>query len=401
MGPTEVLTIAVESLLANRGRTALSALGIIIGVASVITMISVGASAERRIGADIAGLGSNLIIVAPSNKLSRPARDYGTLLTPDLAEDICTSSRSIRASAPVVEIHATLYGPASQSSATVAGVTPDYGRIMAPRIALGRGISDSDVARSSCSMVLGWAIASRLFGDSDPVGQTIRVSHGERLTHFIVVGVTEKKASVFVSNSAEQAFIPVTSMLHRLLHRRHVGMLLFQAESGSHIAEAMAHIERRLLLASGSPDAFTVTSQEGLLDAMRQATATMTLLLGATAGISLVVGGIGIMNTLLASVAERTREVGLRKSLGARNRDIMLQFLAESVALSIMGGAPGLLVGWLAGAAIADAAGWPHGFSASSVVAALGVSSTVGVAFGMYPALKASRMNPIVALRQG
>lgn len=399
MGLLETMGLALRNLWANRLRTILSALGIVIGVASVITMISVGTSAERRISSEIAGLGSNMILVAPTMRRGTGSMDASRLLSIDMADEIMAAAPAVSAVSPVAQIEGTLRWGSSTTSASIVGVSPAYMGIVNQTIARGRSLIPAEADSAAKSIVLGHKIASDLFGNEDPIGREIGVVAAGRRFDFTVVGVLAERSEMLFMNSENQAFVPVTCLLHRMMPIRGVGMYYCQTESPELVEQAVSQIKRYLASRTGNPDAFNVASQEALLDAVRQVTATMTLLLGTIAGISLVVGGIGIMNTLLTSVAERTREIGVRKSLGARNRDILLQFLVEALVLSLIGGTIGMILGWMAGSGIAKLAGWPPSFSIKSVVAAVGFSSAVGLLFGIFPAMKASKMNPVDALR--
>ncbi|MDD2202158.1 MAG: ABC transporter permease [Firmicutes bacterium] len=399
MGLIETMGLALRNLWANRLRTILSALGIVIGVASVITMISVGTSAERRISSEIAGLGSNMILVAPKVRRGVGSIDSSTLLSIDMAEEILAAAPAVSAVSPVAQIEAKLRWGNSSANASIVGISPAYMGIANHTIAKGRSLIPAEADSAVKSIVLSSGVASALFADEDPIGREIGVVAAGRRFDFTVVGVTATRSEMLFMNSGNEAFVPVTCLLYRMMPIRRVSMYYCQTKSPDQVEQAVAQIERYLASRAGNPDAFSVASQEALLDAVRQVTSTMTLLLGTIAGISLVVGGIGIMNTLLTSVAERTREIGVRKSLGARNRDILLQFLVEALALSLIGGTIGMILGWMAGSGIARLVGWPPSFSMTSVVAAVGFSSAVGLLFGIFPAMKASKMNPVDALR--
>ena len=399
MGIAETIGVALRNLWANKLRTALSVLGIVIGVASVITMISAGSSAQKQITSDISALGSNMIMVTPNLKPGAKGRSYQHLLTMSLADQIQAAAPAVSAVSPVAQVEGRIIAGGSSASAVITGITPAYTRIVSTRIALGRGLVQSEVDAAAHSIVLGSEVASDLFGQEDPVGRQVALVSGDHRAIFTVVGVTESKAALFWANVDTQAFIPVTTLLYRMSPIKRVGTYFCQTSSAQAADVAVAQVERFLASATGTADAFSVASQASLIDAIKQVTATMTLLLGTIAGISLVVGGIGIMNTLLTSVAERTREIGVRKSLGACNRDILLQFLSEALVLSMLGGTAGMLLGWLGGAGIARIAGWPVSVDLSSVVAAVSFSTAVGLVFGTYPALQAARMDPVQALR--
>ena len=399
MGIAETIGVALRNLWANKLRTALSVLGIVIGVASVITMISAGSSAQKQITSDISALGSNMIMVTPNLKPGTQGRSYQHLLTMSLADQIQAAAPAVSAVSPVAQMEGRIIAGGSSASAVITGITPAYTRIVSTRIALGRSLIQSEIDAAAHSIVLGAEAATDLFGSEDPIGRHVALVSGDHRAPFTVVGVTESKGALFWTNADTQAFIPVTTMLYRMSPIKRVGVYFCQASSAQAADVAVAQVERFLASVAGTPDAFSVASQASLIDAIKQVTATMTLLLGTIAGISLIVGGIGIMNTLLTSVAERTREIGVRKSLGACNRDILLQFLSEALVLSMLGGTVGMLLGWLGGAGIARIAGWPVSVDLSSVVAAVSFSTAVGLIFGTYPALQASRMDPVQALR--
>ena len=399
MGIAETIGVALRNLWANKLRTALSVLGIVIGVASVITMISAGSSAQKQITSDISALGSNMIMVTPNLKPGTQGRSYQHLLTMSLADQIQAAAPAVSAVSPVAQMEGRIIAGGSSASAVITGITPAYTRIVSTRIALGRSLIESEIDAAAHSIVLGAEAATDLFGSEDPIGRHVALVSGDHRAPFTVVGVTESKGALFWTNADTQAFIPVTTMLYRMSPIKRVGVYFCQASSAQAADVAVAQVERFLASVAGTPDAFSVTSQASLIDAIKQVTATMTLLLGTIAGISLVVGGIGIMNTLLTSVAERTREIGVRKSLGACNRDILLQFLSEALVLSMLGGTAGMLLGWLSGAGIARIAGWPISVDLSSVLVAVSFSTGVGLIFGTYPALQASRMDPVQALR--
>ena len=399
MGIAETIGVALRNLWANKLRTALSVLGIVIGVASVITMISAGSSAQKQITSDISALGSNMIMVTPNLKPGTQGRSYQHLLTMSLADQIQAAAPAVSAVSPVAQMEGRIIAGGSSASAVITGITPAYTRIVSTRIALGRSLIESEIDAAAHSIVLGAEVATDLFGSEDPIGRHVALVSGDHRAPFTVVGVTESKGALFWTNADTQAFIPVTTLLYRMSPTKRVSTYFCQASSAQAADVAVAQVERFLASAAGTTDAFSVASQASLIDAIKQVTATMTLLLGTIAGISLVVGGIGIMNTLLTSVAERTREIGVRKSLGACNRDILLQFLSEALVLSMLGGTVGMLLGWLSGAGIARIAGWPISVDLSSVVAAVSFSTAVGLIFGTYPALQASRMDPVQALR--
>jgi putative ABC transport system permease protein len=402
LGLVETLLLAIRSLWSNKLRTGLSVLGIIIGVGSVIVMISVGTSAQNQITSDISSLGSNLIMITPGAAIGRSgqiARDYRNLLTLDLAREIQDAAPAAATVAPLAQADGRLiYGDLNVRT-PIMGITPAYADIVNYRVERGRMITEQEMRDSEKSIILGWKIAEKLFGSEDPIGRTIKVGFGDSRIEFTCVGVMEQKGGLFFSNFDDQAYVPVTTLLYRAMRVRVISSYVCQAVSDDLSDAAVAQIERYLAVKTGNPQAFTVMSQKEILDTVNRVTSTMTFLLGAIAGISLLVGGIGIMNIMLVSVTERTREIGIRKSMGAKNRHILLQFIVEAMTLSGSGGLIGILFGWLGGTVITRIAGWPPSYSLLSVLVAIGFSSAVGLFFGIYPAMKAARMDPVEALR--
>ncbi|MGB4338247.1 MAG: ABC transporter permease [Bacillota bacterium] len=395
----ETVLLALRNLKANKLRTFLSVLGVMVGVGAVITVISVGMSAQAEIARNISDLGSNMIAVVPNLNASQDPRKVMKFMTLELSARMLEAAPALSAVSAVAQSNATLTYRGEPTTASLTGIEPEYARIMTTKIALGRGIVHSDLDSSSHVIVLGSAVARDLFADLDPIGRQVSVTVGERSRPFTVVGVVEPKGSVFLSDMDRQAFIPVTTMVYKMLPSRNVSMFFCQTSSPDDADAAVAQLKRYLSTVAGDDRAFEVSSQQALLKATRQITSIVTAMLTVIAGISLLVSGLGIMNTLLTSVAERTREIGVRKSLGARNEDIRSQFLVEAVVLSSLGGAAGLALGYV-GAGIASAAlGWPMAFNWLAVVAAIGFSTLVGLAFGTYPAARASNMDPVAALR--
>lgn len=395
----ETILLAFRSLRGNRLRTSLSVLGVMVGVGAVITVISVGMSAQAEITSNIMSLGSNMISVYPNFRRSADARKTLNVMNMSLAHEMLEAAPALANASPVAQSDGLLVACGNSAGAMLMGIAPGYSSIMNTRVMLGRGIVEADMRSSAHVIVLGSKLANELFDGYDPIGQQISLTVGERRLPFTVVGVTAPKGAMFLSDIDRQALIPVTTMVYKMLPSRHVSMYFCQARCADDAGAAVAQLKRFLSTVADDPDAFDVASQQSLLDATRQITSVVTAMLTVIAGISLVVSGLGIMNTILTSVAERTREIGVRKSLGARNDDIRAQFLVEAVVLSSMGGLAGLILGY-AGASIASQIlKWPMAFNWVSVAAAIGFSTLVGLTFGMYPAAKASGMDPVTALR--
>lgn len=395
----ETALLALRNLRGNSLRTFLSVLGVMVGVGAVITVISVGMSAQAEIARNISDLGSNMISVFPNFRDSSNPRAVLQMMSVGLSQEMLEAAPALSSASAVAQADTTLVAGGKSGGATLMGVEPSYAEIMSTSISLGRWLVPSDLALNTHVTVLGSSIAAELFRGADPIGQQVSVTVGDRRRPFTVVGVTESKESMLMSGADRQVFVPVTTMVHKMLPSRNVSMYFCRTQSADDAGAAVAQLIRFLSSKSGDPDAFDVSSQQALLDAMKRVTAIVTSMLTVIAGISLAVSGLGIMNTLLTSVAERTREIGVRKSLGARNDDIRAQFLVEAVVLSSLGGVAGIALGYVGSIVASQALGWPMAFNWLSVAAAIGFSTMVGLVFGLYPAARASGMDPVAALR--
>ncbi|OGL03863.1 MAG: multidrug ABC transporter substrate-binding protein [Candidatus Rokubacteria bacterium RIFCSPHIGHO2_12_FULL_73_22] len=400
--------LALTALEVNRVRSGLTALGVIIGVGAVVTMMAVGAGAEARVAEQIRSLGSNLIIVVSGTVTSGGARlGSGTQLTisEDDARAIEREVAAVRAAAPVVRGGAQLVVGNANWSTAVYGVTPGFFEAREWGTFTGRLLTREDVDAASKVVLLGQTVAQTLFGETDPTGQTIRV----KKVPFTVIGVLERKGqSTRGEDQDDVILVPLSTAKTRLLgvsqaNPRAVGSILVKVEASGAMGEAEQQIHallrQRHRLQPGEDDDFTLRNLSEILESQEVASRVLSLLLAAIASVSLVVGGIGIMNIMLVSVTERTREIGLRRAVGARRRDILMQFLIEAVTVSLAGGFVGAAVGIAASYAIAYFAGWPALIQARAVVPAFLFAGAVGVFFGFYPARKASRLSPIDALR--
>ena len=400
---------ALRALRVNKLRTALTMLGIIIGVSAVIAMVSVGAGAQGRIAEQIRSMGSNLIVIVPGSQTSGGFR-YGLGSQQTLTED---DARAIGVEVPAVEVAApTVRGSAqvvygnSNWSTVIQGVTPDYLVAREWSVRNGRMFGQEDVDSAAKVAVVGQTVAEQLFGDSDPVGQTIRI----KKVPFALVGVLEAKGqSSFGQDQDDLVMIPLTTAKKKVLgttvqsNPRAVRDISVRVRDASLMAEAQEQmrslLRQRHHLQAGQDDDFSVRVLADIFAAQEESARVMTMLLAAIASVSLLVGGIGIMNIMLVSVTERTREIGLRMAVGARGRDILAQFLVEAVTLSIAGGLVGIVLGVGTSATIASLAQWTTEVSPQAVALAFAFSGLVGVFFGFYPAQKASRLDPIEALR--
>ncbi len=400
--------IALGALRAHKLRTTLTMLGIIIGVAAVIAMVAVGAGAQRRIEKQIRSMGSNLIIVFPGAATSGGIRwGLGSQLTlsEEDARAIATDLAVVEVAAPSVRGGAQIVYSNTNWSTVVQGVTPDYLVAREWALAGGRMFSPEDVDAATKVAVLGETVWKNLFGDGDAIGQTIRI----KKVPFTVVGVLEPKGqSALGQDQDDLILIPMSTAKKKVVgtsrsHPRAVGAISVRVRDAGRMDEAQTLISdllrQRHRLQPGQDDDFNLRVLSELFAAQEESASTMTTLLAVIASVSLLVGGIGIMNIMLVSVTERTREIGLRMAVGARQRDILAQFLVEAVTLSLIGGLIGIVVGLLTSFTIASTAEWSIELSAESIGLAFAFAGAVGVFFGFYPARKASRLDPIEALR--
>jgi putative ABC transport system permease protein len=408
--------LAFRALEVNKLRAALTVLGIIIGVGAVIALVSVGQGAQKQITDNLQGLGTNLLFVRPGSSQTGVVRQnlqtVGSLTSSDAAAMAAPGAvAGIVAVAPVRTIIGQLVVDQQNWSTRIVGVTPAYAQVRNFQIGSGDFLDQKQIEAESRVVVLGPTAAANLFGDADPIGQTIRVSAGGRIgENFKVIGVTKSKGSRSFINDDDLALIPLTTLNRRLssvpgsqgepnVSEIDVEMTS-QDQSDQVIADIGTFLRQRHRV---KEDDFNITSEADIVRIFVQITDIFTLVLAAIAGISLLVGGIGIMNIMLVSVTERTREIGIRRAIGARRNDILAQFLVEALAVSLVGGALGIGLG--VGISLLVARVPLNGqflepvISAGSVLLAFGVSATIGLFFGFYPAMRASRLHPIEALR--
>ena len=402
------IRIALRALRVNKLRSTLTMLGIIIGVAAVITMIAVGSGAQARVEDQIRGLGTNLIILFPGSVTSggvRMGAGSRSTLTEDDAYAIQREVTGVQAAAPTLRGTGQVVAGNNNWSTVFYGVTPEYFEARNWVVATGKIFDAADLSGSGKVALLGETVARNLFSDADPVGQVIRI----RKVPFTIIGTLERKGQNLLGQDQDDVILmPISTARNRVLgggaaRQRTVGSVSIKVRDGEDMSEVEEEIRsllrQRHRLQPGTDDDFSLRNLSEVLQAREESSRVMTLLLAAVASVSLLVGGIGIMNIMLVSVTERTREIGLRMAVGARARDILSQFLVEAVTLALMGGLLGIVLGVGGSYAIGHFAAWRTELSAQAVALAVGFAAGVGVFFGFYPARKASRLAPIEALR--
>ncbi len=403
MKTTVLIRIAMQSIRKNKMRAALTMLGIIIGVAAVIVMVAVGSGARSRIRAQINNLGTNMIVITPgaaqAGGVSQGAQAFPNLSLDDV-EKIRRESQYVNGVSPVIVSRAQVIGPQGNWRTAINGVDVDYETIRDWSVASGDFFTTDDVDGLRKVAVLGATVAENLFPGIDPVGQEVQI----RNVPFRIVGVLAKKGQTASgTDSDDVVLVPHTTAKAALSGRSFMPQILASTANESDIAPAQAELTTLLReshrLSGNDPDDFTVRNQNDLAEAAESSTRVMTMLLAAIASISLLVGGIGIMNIMLVSVTGRTREIGIRLAIGARGSDVLTQFLVESIVLGVMGGVIGLGVGFAGSKILAMITGWQTVMSPIVMLIAIGFSAAVGVFFGFYPARKAAALHPIQALR--
>jgi putative ABC transport system permease protein len=401
---------AVRALRANLLRSALTMLGIVIGVAAVIAMVAVGSGAQTQVADQIRSLGANLLLVQPGSSRQGAVRlgaGSRQSLTEDDAAAIAAELPGVLTAAPTVAGNAHLVHGNLNWSTLVGGITPDYLVARDWSLASGRSFTSEEIESAAKVVLLGTTVVKQLFPDEEALGQMVRIAN----VPFTVIGVLGEKGQASASGRDQDdvALVPLTAAQLRVLgarsqvSRRAVDFIMVKATSTEAMAPVQQHVEQLLRQRHDIPpdaeDDFQVREPAAAMEAQAAAARSVTLFLAAVASVSLVVGGISIMNIMLVSVTERTREIGLRQAVGARRRDIRNQFLIEALMLCLLGGVAGIASGIGAAVAIAELVGWPIFVSPLSIVIAFGFAGAVGVFFGFYPALQASRLDPIEALR--
>ncbi|MFM2414973.1 MAG: hypothetical protein RI911_666 [Candidatus Parcubacteria bacterium] len=406
MNITDTLQETYTALSANKVRSGLTILGIVIGIASVIAMVSIGQGAQSSISSSIQSLGSNLVQVNPGTQRGpggfgvTGGRGSSKTLTYDDAKAIRSQVTGISALSPELSGRYQITAKGTNTNTSVVGVSVDYLTVRNVQVELGFFVGESHLSSGAKVAVLGPTTRDDLFGEGEnPVGQSIRINKLE----FKVIGVTAAKGGSGFSNPDDIIYIPLTSAQRYLAGGRHVSSIGIQAESSDAMIQVQDDVTALLMTRHKIADAaeadFSVMNQNDLLATMSNITQTFTILLSAIAGISLVVGGIGIMNMMLTTVTERTREIGLRKAIGATKKDISRQFLIEAVVLTLIGGFIGVVLGASIAYGLTYSGILQTTISWKSVGLAFGVSASIGVLFGWYPARRAASLNPIEALR--
>ncbi len=403
IGP--MLAEALQALASNRMRTFLTTLGMVIGVGAVIVMLAVGSGAQRSIRESISAMGSNLFIVLAGSASSGGVRlGGGNAATLTLADaEAIDEQPSVRATAPLVYGSAQLVHGAYNWGTQVYGTTPGYLEVRNWGLLAGTMFGDSDVRSAGRVAVIGTTVAAQLFGAEDPVGGTLRINGSP----YTVLGLLAPKGQSFDGRDQDDTvLVPITTAQRKLFgssFRGSLRMIMVQSVAADAMAQTELEVTSLLLerhrIGPGQAPDFSMRNLTAVAETAAATARIMSLLLGAIASISLIVGGIGIMNIMLVSVTERTREIGIRVAIGARPQDVRLQFLLESVALALLGGAVGVLLGVIGSELIRRLADIPVEVSGGSVLLAFAVSASVGVFFGWYPARKAARLQPIEALR--
>lgn len=400
---TESVRIAVNALFANKLRSLLTMLGIIIGVGAVIAMVAVGMGVTQRVTDSIASLGSNMLIIRPGASMSGGLRGAAGSRTTLKFEDAVAIKKKVKdvdyVSPTVQKNYQVVYGNQNWNT-SVTGVTQEYMSIRDLSVTTGSFITEEDMNTRNRVAVIGMTVASNLFGEANPVGKTIRVNNQP----YRVIGVLESKGQSSVGQDQDDVVIvPLTTAMDRLLAVTYVQTINVQVSSQQKMDNVQKDIEtllrQRHHLTGGKDDDFQVQNLTSLMSTMNETTTMLTLFLGSIAAISLIVGGIGIMNIMMVSVTERTREIGIRKALGATFKDIMTQFLIESVVIGVIGGVLGILFGIAAAQAISKFGDFQTVITVSPILLSFAFSVGIGLFFGIYPARKAALLDPIEALR--
>lgn len=398
----ESIRISLRALRANKLRSVLTMLGIIIGVAAVIAMVGIGNGATASITSQIQSMGSNLLTVSPGQSNSGGVNGgFGSSTSLTMTDVDKIQGDAIKAVAPIASTNAQVVVGSGNTSTSITGTTADYATIKNVTMSSGRFITKADVDSGARVAVVGPTVVEDLLGDANAtiIGKIIKINN----VPFQVIGVTVATGSTGFQSSDDMITAPISAVQGRLIGKKNLRSILVSATSADMMQTAQDEIttalEKAHKIQDGKTDDFRVQNQADMLATMTSVTQTLTMLLGGIAGISLLVGGIGIMNIMLVSVTERTREIGIRKAIGAKSMDILLQFLIEAVVLSLLGGGIGIALGYGGSSLAGKALSMSTSISMTSVFVAFGFSAGIGIIFGVFPARKAASMDPIDALR--
>jgi putative ABC transport system permease protein len=403
MDIVESIKMASTTLMANKLRSSLTMLGIIIGNASVIAMVGIGQGAQKLASEQFEALGPNVLFVIPgSREAQQTTVDFPKTLVWEDAKAIATQVPAVAEVAPQINLRYLITYRNRNSNSLVTGTTPEFPSVRSFNIAKGRFFNDIDVKRNNQVVILGSEVVEKIFGYQDPIGQSVRIKD----VSFEVIGVMEPKGTFLGNNQDDAVFIPLSTMANRLRGRTspygvQISWIAISARNRDSISAAQFQIEnllRRRHKIVGEDD-FGVQTQEDILQIVNAVTGALTIMLAAIAAISLVVGGIGVMNIMLVSVRERTQEIGLRKAVGAREQDILIQFMIEAIILSAAGGIIGTAIGVSGVLLVGAFSPLKAGISPIAILVAVGVSGGIGLFFGVVPARQAAKLDPIVALR--
>lgn len=402
MDIVESVKMAAKTLVANKLRSSLTMLGIIIGNASVIAMVGIGQGAQRLASEQFESLGPNVLFIIPGNQNAQRNRDVPRTLVWEDAKAIANQVPSVSEVAAQIQGRQPVIYSNKNTNTQILGVTPEFLPVRSFDVAKGRFFTNQDIKSNNQVVVLGSDVVKKLFNNQNPIGERVRVKN----ISFLVVGVMESKGSFLGSNQDDVVYLPITTMANRIMGRTspygmEVSFISVSAKDSNSIRAAQFQISNLLRLRHKitTEDDFTVRTQKDVLQIVDTITGALTLMLAAIAGISLLVGGIGVMNIMLVSVTERTHEIGLRKAIGATQQDILIQFMIEAIILSAAGGLVGTGIGVGGVMLVGALTPLKAGISPIAIILAVGISGGIGLFFGVVPARRAARLDPIVALR--